>query len=561
MKKTIAAMLSGIMALTALGGCGTYTDSDTSSPSSDTASTGTSSETSAESMSFTFIGGHPVTLNPILSQSSDDGNSFYLLESGLFRYNQDGVQNELCENYDVSEDNLTYTFHLRDANWSDGEPITAEQFAYTLECFLSPDMGCPMASTYYDILNAEAFNTGSAQWEDVGVEVVDEKTLEITLAEPVDDFILVLATSGLIPLRQDFVEAQGENFGSSKDTLQYSGPYTLTDWTLDSSMTFTKNPEYWNADNSFPVETITLLKVDDSNTAYSMFENGEVDALANVSSQYMDSLADYLTIETGAGGIMYLWINENGMNEEAGKVLSNNNFRLALNYALDRESTVNAVNPMDTPYSRLTLPFYEGLNGGSFADEYPVESVPLSGDVDKAKEYLNAALDELGLSSVEELPEIHFVTWDTTSQKLFCETLIDQWKQNLGITTIQLDQYPIGTAIGNYTSNQYDIFAISLSSSLTPYDALENFVNGGDYNSGIWVNEEYDTLVQQIQAETDKTKKYELTQQAEQIFLDGSAIIPFYGLSTAYAVQPYVEGFGLGGLAAGFLFDQLTVNK
>lgn len=194
-------------------------------------------------------------------------------------------------------------------------------------------------------------------------------------------------------------------------------------------------------------------------------------------------------------------------------------------------------------------------------EEYPVNSVPLSGDIDKAKEYLATALEELGLSSVEELPELHFVTWDTTSQKLLCETMIDQWKQNLGITSIQLDQYPIGTAIGNYTSNEYDLFAISLSSSLTPWDALENFVNGGDYNAGIWSNEEYDALVAQIQTETDKAKKYELTQQAEQILLDGSCIIPFYGLSTAYATQSYVEGFGLGGLGAGFLFDQLTVQK
>lgn len=353
MKRILAAISASILALTAMAGCGTYTSDDNASSSALTSSGASAedsgSQSASEPMTFTFIGGHPVTLNPILSQSSDDGNSFYLLESGLFRYNENGVQNEICENYDVSEDGLTYTFHLREANWSDGEPITAEQFAYTLQCFLSPDMGSPSASTYYDILNAEAFNNGSAQWEEVGVAVLDDQTLEITLAEPTDDFILTLATSGLIPLRQDFVEEQGESFGSSIDSLQYSGPYTLTEWTLDSSITFTKNPEYWNAENSFPVETITLLKVDDSNTAYSMFENGEVDALANVSNQYLDALADYITIETGANGLMYLWINQNGMSEDAGKVLSNNNFRLALNYALDREATVNAITQVDTP--------------------------------------------------------------------------------------------------------------------------------------------------------------------------------------------------------------------
>ena len=573
MKKILAAMLSGAVVLAALGGCGTYTDDGTSSSGSSSSaetssaesgtgeSTDTSADTSADPMTFTFIGGQPVTLNPILSQSSDDGNSFYLLQSSLFRYTADGVQNEICETYDVSDDGLTYTFHLRDANWSDGEPITAEHFAYALYCYTSPDMGCPQASGYYDIAGAEAFNTGSGSWEDVGVKAIDDKTLEITLTEPNDDYILQLATSAPTPLRQDFVEAQGESLGSSVDALQYSGPYVLTEWVLDSSLTFTKNPEYWNADESFPVETITLLDVDDANTAYSMFESGEVDALASVSTQYKDALADYTTIQTGGGGMMYIWINENGMSEEAAAVLSNQNFRNALNYAIDRSSTVAAITPLSTPYSRLTLPFYEGLDGDSFADEYPVDCPPLEGDVEQAQEYLALALEELGMSSVAELPEMHFVTWDTAQQRLMCETLIDQWKQNLGIETIQLDQYPIGTAIGNYSSNQFDIFAISISSSLTPYDALENFVNGGDYNNGIWTNDEYDALVEQVKAATDKAEKYALTQQAEQILVDGACIIPFYGLTTAYATQDYVEGFAIGDLGAGFQFENLQVNK
>ena len=147
MKKILAAMLSGAVVLAALGGCGTYTDDGTSSSGSSGSaetssaesgtgeSTDTSADTSADPMTFTFIGGQPVTLNPILSQSSDDGNSFYLLQSSLFRYTADGVQNEICETYDVSDDGLTYTFHLRDANWSDGEPITAEHFAYALYCY------------------------------------------------------------------------------------------------------------------------------------------------------------------------------------------------------------------------------------------------------------------------------------------------------------------------------------------------------------------------------------------------------------------------------------------
>lgn len=570
MKKILAALLSGILTVSALSGCGTYTTdestagSDSTAASESTASedaSGESQTTSGDGSTFTFIGGNPVTLNPILSQSTDDGNTFYLLQSGLFRYYRDEVYNEICDEYTVSDDGLVYNFHLREANWSDGTPITAEQFAYSIQCALNPEMGSPSASTYENVVGAMAYNSGEGSWDDVGVKVIDDQNLEITLETPDDIFILTLATSGLYPLQQDFVEAQGEKLGSSVDTMQYSGPYVLTEWKLDSSLTFTKNPEYWNADESFPVETVTLLKVDDANTIYSMFEAGEVDAIASVPAQYRDLLADYTTTQSGGDGLMYLWFNAGADETEGDRVMANDNFRLALNYALDRSSIMAAIDPMMQPYSRLMIPVYDGLNGGSYVDEYPIDCPPVDGDVEKAKEYLDLALEELGYSSVEELPEMNFVTWDADRQKLLCEAIIDQWKQNLGITSIQLDQYPIGTAIGMYMSNDYDIFAISLSASLSLEDSLENYITGGDYNNGIWNCPEYDEIVAQLQTETDEATRFDLIRQAEQLLVTGSSIVPFYALTTTYAVQDYVEGFYMPTFGAGFQLNELQVNK
>lgn len=570
MKKILAALLSGILTVSALSGCGTYTTdestagSDSTAASESTASedaSGESQTTSGDGSTFTFIGGNPVTLNPILSQSTDDGNTFYLLQSGLFRYYRDEVYNEICDEYTVSDDGLVYNFHLREANWSDGTPITAEQFAYSIQCALNPEMGSPSASTYENVVGAMAYNSGEGSWDDVGVKVIDDQNLEITLETPDDIFILTLATSGLYPLQQDFVEAQGEKLGSSVDTMQYSGPYVLTEWKLDSSLTFTKNPEYWNADESFPVETVTLLKVDDANTIYSMFEAGEVDAIASVPAQYRDLLADYTTTQSGGDGLMYLWFNAGADETEGDRVMANDNFRLALNYALDRSSIMAAIDPMMQPYSRLMIPVYDGLNGGSYVDEYPIDCPPVEGDVEKAKEYLDLALGELGYSSVEELPEMNFVTWDADRQKLLCEAIIDQWKQNLGITSIQLDQYPIGTAIGMYMSNDYDIFAISLSASLSLEDSLENYVTGGDYNNGIWNCPEYDEIVAQLQTETDEATRFDLIQQAEQLLVTGSSIVPFYALTTTYAVQDYVDGFYMPTFGSGFQINELQINK
>ena len=292
-----------------------------------------------------------------------------------------------------------------------------------------------------------------------------------------------------------------------------------------------------------------------------MFEAGEVDALAGVPAQYQDMLADYSTTQSGGDGLMYLWFNAGAEETEGDRVMANNNFRLALNYALDRSSIMAAVNPMMQPYSRLMIPVYEGLNGGSYVDEYPIECPPLEGDVEKAQEYLDLALEELGYTSVEELPTMNFVTWDADRQKLLCEAIIDQWKQNLGITSVQLDQYPIGTALGMYMSNDYDVFAISLSASLSLENSLKNYVTGGDYNNGIWDCPEYDEIVAQLETETDEATRFDLIQQAEQLLITGSSIVPFYALTTTYAVQDYVEGFYMPTFGSGFQLNELQVNK
>jgi oligopeptide transport system substrate-binding protein len=291
-----------------------------------------------------------------------------------------------------------------------------------------------------------------------------------------------------------------------------------------------------------------------------MFESGEVDAIEEVSSQYYDYLQDYLYSYTG-GGFMFLWFNQLGTSDETAALLSNTNFRQALNYGFDRSATVAAVDRMNEAYSRLVDSNFVGPNGGKFVDEYPVESAPLSGDVEKAKEYLALAMDELGYSDVSELPEVKLETWDATSQKLLLETIIDQWKQNLGITNIQLEQYVIGTAIGNFYSLDYDIFCISWESDVLPTDIMQAMMTNGEVNYGIWSDPEFDELVEKAVVETDPQKQAEYTAEAEQIFIDDAAILPLYENGNTSAVQSYVDGFQMTAISSGYQFNHLVVTK
>ena len=570
-KRALALALAGAMTAS-LTACGTYQNSGTETTKAAETTTGAAGETTAAgetasegevSQDFTMAYNGIVTLNPIMSQSSNDVNVFYLTQIQLVRYYGDEVQCDAAETYDVNDDCTVYTFHLRDGlKWSDGVDLTAKDFEYAAYCLLAPEMGSPAASSWYAIKNAKQFNNGEVtDWSEVGVKALDDKTLEITMDHPLNTFDKTIAVKGLYPLRQDFVEKVGsDKLGSSVDTMLYSGPYTITDWVLDSSMELKKNDLYWDAKDSFPTENLHFVEVDDANTKVAMFENGEIDAIEQVSSQYFDHLSDYLYSYTG-GGVMWLWFNQKGTSEETSKLLSNGNFRQALSYGFNRNATVAAVNRMHKPSNRQVDSNFVGPNGGKFVDEYPVNSVPLDGDVEQAKAYLAKAMKELGYSDVSELPQLSLVTWDASEQKLLLETIIDQWKQNLGLTNIQLNQYVIGTAIGSFYDLSYDIFCITWETDVLPTDVMESMMTGGECNYGIWSDPEYDKLVEQAVLEIDPVKQAELTSQAEQIFLDDAGIVPIFENSNTSAVQSYVEGFQMTAINSGYQFNHLVVRK
>ena len=513
---------------------------------------------------FTIAYNGIVTLNPVMSQSSNDHNIFYLTQAQLIRYYEGQIELDAAESYEMNEDGTVFTFKLREGlTYADGTPLTAQDFAYTMEVILDPNAGSPAAASWYCIKNAEAYSTGAEEltWEDVGVKALDDTTIEFTLELPLSTFDQTIAYKHIYPLHREFVESIGVyKIGSSADTMMYSGPYVMTEWVLESSMELVKNEKYWDAENSFPVKNIHLLEIEDPNTEVAMFENGEVDAIEQISAQYYGYLNDYAYKMSG-GGFMFLWMNQNGTSDEAQKVMSNVNFRQALNYGFNREATCQAVNSATQAATRLVDPNFAGINGDTFVNEYPINAAPTAGDTEKAKEYLAKAMEELGYTDVSQFPTLSMVTWDATEQKLLCETIIDQWKQNLGLNCIQLNQYVIGTAIGSFYDLSYDIFVITWETDVLPTDIMEAMMTGGECNAGIWSNSEFDALVEAAVVEMDPVKKAELTQQAEQIFADDAAIQPIYLSGHIHAVQDYVEGYSISANGDGFAFNHMTVNK
>ena len=575
-KRWLTSVVAAAMAMGTLASCGTYSDGTTLSDSSETAST-SASETSSESSeaassggdTFTIVATQPNTLNMIQSQSNLDNYCFYLTQEMLFRPYDGVYEAEVVDTWEVDETNTVYTYHLKETNWSDGTPITADDFAYYLLAQLDPNMGSANASTLittYGFVNAEAYYNGECDVSEVGIKALDDYTLQLTLEEPKADFDGT--NIRVYPLDADFVAEQGEALGGTPENYMCSGPYVLTDWTYGSSLTYEKNDEWLYADEQFPVQTVTMLEATDANTSVSMFESGEADMILTVDDDYLDILSDYLVYDV-SGSVRAVQLNTTGQGDaEKAALLSNLNFRNALSYALNRDAIVQAVSPTDTAINRY---LFEPMAGNTpeslFQDDYPVESVPLEGDAEQAKAYLQAALDELGYASADELPELSYLTFENDSYRLMAETLVDQWNQVLGLDNITIELKPIPDAIQSMMSYQYDLYYTSLGMGDVPSSFFNMWITGGSVNdvaangSNIFVNEEFDALVDEAQSTTDREARMALYAQAEQIMIDDAPLIPISTSGNYSAVASYVDGFMYNSNDNAIELNYLTVNK
>lgn len=575
-KRWLTSVVAAAMAMGTLASCGTYSDGTTLSDSSETAST-SASETSGESSeaassggdSFTFIATQPNTLNMIQSQSNLDNYCFYLTQEMLFRPYDGVYEPEVVDTWEVDETGTVYTYHLKESNWSDGTPITADDFAYYLLAQLDPNMGSANASTLittYGFVNAEAYYTGECDVSEVGIQALDDYTLQLTLEEPKADFDGTNIT--VYPLDADFVAEQGEALGGTPENYMCSGPYVLTDWTYGSSLTYEKNDEWLLAGEQFPVQTVTMLQATDANTSVSMFESGEADMILTVDDDYLDILSDYLVYDV-SGSVRAVQLNTTGQGDaEKAALLSNLNFRNALSYALNRDAIVQAVSPTDTAINRY---LFEPMAGNTpeslFQDDYPVESVPLEGDAEQAKAYLQAALDELGYASADELPELSYLTFENDSYRLMAETLVDQWNQVLGLDNISIELKPIPDAIQSMMSYQYDIYYTSLGVGSTPSTFMNYWITGGSANdvaangTNLFSNAEFDQLVDEASTTMDREARMGLYAQAEQILIDEAPLIMISAPGNYAAVADYVDGFVYNALDYAIELNHLTVNK
>lgn len=535
-------ILAMVMALALL--CATFAacgdTSGTSSSAGTSSAASDSGDSSAAEEGETTTGGsggtlnmrntmEPTSLNTLLATYAYDFTPINAMIECLYRDDENDVpQPAGAETVDISDDKLVYTFHLReDATWSNGDPVVATDYEFAWQQALNPEVASDYAYMLYFIHNAEPYFNGEVEWSEVGVKVIDDYTLEVTLDNPLPYATDLFAFPTLAPINQKFYEEVGaDKYATDAEYFCCNGMYELTEWSHNSQIVFQKREEYWNADAVGPDEIVYKI-ITDSQAGLNSYLSREID-YTDLDSGEVVQQAEAAGFEVGvkpARSSYYLIVNTED------EFMSNQNLRLALAYSIDKQALVDTVYQNDNqPMTSFTPPAIMGANDSSFQEALVAERgemYPGSGDLEKAQEYLQAALEELGCT-VDEL-NLSIDCADDSLRRNCATFLQEQWRQNLGIENITVNSMQTKQVAANRQSGDY---CMSLGGWSPDYNDAINFldlwVTDGGNNDSFWSNEEYDNLIAQATAEADEEVRQQYLFDAEEILAAEMPIIPLY---------------------------------
>lgn len=540
-RKILAMVMALALLCATFAACGDTSGTSSSAGTSSTASD--SGDSSAAEEGETATGGsggtlnmrntmEPTSLNTLLATYAYDFTPINAMIECLYRDDENDVpQPAGAETVDISDDKLVYTFHLReDATWSNGDPVVATDYEFAWQQALNPEVASDYAYMLYFIHNAEPYFNGEVEWSEVGVKVIDDYTLEVTLDNPLPYATDLFAFPTLAPINQKFYEEVGaDKYATDAEYFCCNGMYELTEWSHNSQIVFQKREDYWNADAVGPDEIVYKI-ITDSQAGLNSYLSREID-YTDLDSGEVVQQAEAAGFEVGvkpARSSYYLIVNTED------EFMSNQNLRLALAYAIDKQALIDTVYQNDNqPMTSFTPPAImgaAGADGPSFQEallEERGEMYPGSGDLEKAQEYLQAALEELGCT-VDEL-NLSIDCADDSLRRNCATFLQEQWRQNLGIENITVNSMQTKQVSANRQSGDY---CMSLGGWSPDYNDAINFldlwVTDGGNNDSFWSNEEYDNLIAQATAEADEEVRQQYLFDAEEILAAEMPIIPLY---------------------------------
>ncbi|EST54417.1 ABC transporter substrate-binding protein [Brevibacillus panacihumi W25] len=534
MKKNVFLAMSSILVLgAALAGCGG--GNQAAAPADNQGSNAEAPASTDPKVLKVNLHSEPPTADPGIAEDSTSGTIIRATFEGLTRTGEDGkVHEAAAESYEVSEDGTKYTFKLRDAKWSNGDPVTAHDFEFAWKRALDPKTASNYAYQLYYIKNGEAFNKGEAKMDDVGVKALDDKTLEVTLQNPTPFFTELTAFYTYYPVNKKVVEAN-EKWAADAATHVGNGPFKLTTWEHKNKLVVEKNDNYWDKD-SVKLDKIEFSMVEDENTELSMFDNGELDwAGAPTSALPTDAIpalkdSGKMKTQPTAGTYWYKFNTEK-------PPFNNVKIRKAFAYSIDRQSLIdNVLQAGQLPATGAVPPSMALNKDGYFKDN----------DIETAKKLLEEGLKEEGLTS---LPTVTLSYNTSEGHKKIAEAIQDQWKKNLGVD-VKLENKEWKVYIEDLHQGNYQIGRMGwLGDFNDPINFLELYKDKkGGNNDTNWENPQYKELLNQSSLEMDPAKRAAILADAEKILMEDMPIMPIYFYTQSWVQNDKVTGVIVDGL-------------
>lgn len=477
----------------------------------------------------------PHTLDPRKGSDPVASTVHFTLFEGLTRMNEQSTHEpSVAKSIEVTDDGLIYTFHLRKAHWSNGDPVIAEDFAYAWRTILDPNFPAPNAHLLFPIKNAEKVKNGEKDSCSLGIDTLDDMTLQITLERPTPYFTDLTSFCVLFPVPSKIAKRNPRWADTLGTDFVTNGAYVLDEWKLSNQLVFKKNDHFWDRDH-VKLDKISAVIIDNETTALGMFEQGELDFmgsfLANIQTEWIPELKKKYQLDyRPLGATKFTTFNTQNF------PFNNVNIRKAFAYAIDRQSLVNDVTQSEEePAYGFVAPIMKGGLTRTFLEEASQQ---------KAQAYLQKGLEELGLKNASELGELRYDYYTNVMEKRLAQALQQQWVKTLGVN-VRLNESEFNVMMERLNKHNYQFGQFMYVAQYNDVmNILDRFkIQSNLKNYPVWENPEYIRLLEDSAYVQDRQKRLEVLEKAEAIMAEEMPLAPIYHWGNLTITHPRVHNF------------------
>ena len=483
------------------------------------------------------IGPDPETIDPALNSAVDGGNMLLHSFECLLTVDQNGqLQPGQAEKWEASADGFTWTFTLRDGlKWSDGTPLTAEDFVYSWKRVVDPNTAAPYAETVLGMVKGYK-EASEGNVDALAVSAPDEKTLVVELTSPCTYFGSLAAFATLNPVQKATIEANGDAWATKAETYICNGAFYIKEWIPGQHILMAKNENYWNKD-AIKLNTLKFVLMEDSNASLSAYRSGDILLTKDVPTEEIPSLKDggEFFVEPIIG-TYYLSLNTSKAPYDDPKV------RKALSLAIDRAYVAGTL--MQGTYSpayNFIGPGWMDTDGKEFIKNSNGGKTYISEDYEANLEEAKKLLAEAGYPNGEGFGTIKYMTNDSGYHKTVAEYLQEAWKQ-LGITTT-VDIVEWSSFTSTRRDGNYDVARNGWVGDYDdPSNMLDLLFSSNGNNDGKYNNADYDAAMTDSRTITDPAKRSAALHKAEDILMEEAACIPLAYYNDFWLQSPKLKG-------------------